>query len=75
MSRLRTVRAREVIKFLEHLGFLQVRQRRSHKFFRHPDGRTATGPEHRGEGLGQGILAKILRDAGAAPAEFVEWLS
>jgi len=35
----------------------------------------ATVPEHRGEDLGRGILAKILRDAGVKPAEFLRWLS
>lgn len=75
MSRLHPVRAGDLIRFLESLGFVQVRQRGSHKFFRHPDGRTATVPEHRGEDLGRGILAKILRDAGATPAEFLKWLS
>ena len=75
MSRLHPVRPREVIRFLERLGFRPVRQRGSHKFFRHPDGRTATVPEHTGEDLGRGILAKILRDAGVKPAEFLEWLS
>ena len=75
MSRLHPVRAREVIRFLENLGFRQVRQRGSHKFFRHPDGRTATVPDHRGEDLGRGILAKILSDAGTKPVKFLEWLS
>jgi predicted RNA binding protein YcfA (HicA-like mRNA interferase family) len=69
------VQAREVIRFLESLGFVQVRQKASHKFFRHQDGRTATVPDHKGEDLGRGILAKILRDAGAKPAEFLAWLS
>ena len=72
---MRPVRAREVIRFLESLGFRQARQRGSHKFFRHRDGRTATVPDHKGEDLGRGILAKILRDAGTKPAEFLEWLS
>jgi predicted RNA binding protein YcfA (HicA-like mRNA interferase family) len=53
------VRARDVIRYLESLGFAQARQRGSHKFFRHPDGRTATVPDHRGEDLGRGVLAKI----------------
>ena len=75
MTRLRPARAREIIRFLESLGFLQVRQRGSHKFFRHSDGRTATVPDHKGEDLGRGILAKILRDAGAKPSEFLQWLS
>ncbi len=75
MRRLHPVRARQVIRFLESLGFRQVRQRGSHKFFRHPDGRTATVPDHKGEDLGRGIMAKILRDAGVKPVEFLEWLS
>ena len=75
MSRLHPVRAREVTRFLESLGFTQVRQKGSHKFFRHPDGRTATVPDHKGEDLGRGILAKILRDAGVKPADFARWQS
>ncbi len=75
MSRLHPVRPREVVRFLESLGFVQVRQRGSHKFFRHADGRTASVPDHKGEDLGRGILAKILRDAGVKPAGFMAWLS
>ena len=75
MSRLHPARSREVVRFLEPLGFVQVRQKGSHKFFRHADGRTATVPDHKGEDLGRGILAKILRDAGVKPAEFLAWLS
>jgi len=75
LSRLHPVLAREVVRFLESLGFVQVRQKGSHRFFRHQDGRTATVPDHKGEDLGRGILAKILRDAGVRPAEFLAWLS
>ena len=74
MTRLHAVRARDIIRFLEYLGFEQVRQKGSHRFFRHRDGRTATVPEHRGEDLGRGILAKILRDAESSPAQFLAWL-
>jgi predicted RNA binding protein YcfA (HicA-like mRNA interferase family) len=75
LTRLHPVRAREVIRFLESLGFVQVRQKGSHKFFRHPDGRTATVPDHRGEDLGRGILAKILRDAESSAQDFLDWLA
>jgi len=75
LTRLRPVRAREVIRFLESLGLVQVRQKGSYKFFRHPDGRTATVPDHRGEDLGRGILAKILRDGESRPEEFLAWLA
>jgi predicted RNA binding protein YcfA (HicA-like mRNA interferase family) len=69
------VRAREVVRFLESLGFVQAQQKGSHKFFRHQDGRIDTVPDHKGEDLGRGILAKILRDAGVKPADFLGWLS
>ncbi|HXJ94551.1 MAG TPA: type II toxin-antitoxin system HicA family toxin [Terriglobia bacterium] len=75
MTRLRPVRARQLIGFLESLGFSRVRQKGSHKFFRHPDGRTATVPDHRGEDLGRGVLAKILRDAGTDFEQFSLWLA
>ena len=64
-----------MIGFLESLGFVQVRQKGSHKFLRNADGRTATVPDHRGEDLGRGILAKILRDAESTPEGFLRWVS
>lgn len=73
MTRLAPVSSREMIKFLEHLGFIQIRQRGSHKFFRHSDGRTATVPVHKGEDLGRGLIRSILRDVEISPAEFVKW--
>lgn len=63
-----------MIGFLRSLGFAQIRQRGSHRFFAHPDGRTATVPDHRGEDLGRGIVRSILRDADQAPEDFVRWL-
>ncbi|MDM8519069.1 type II toxin-antitoxin system HicA family toxin [Anaerolineales bacterium HSG6] len=68
-----TIKARVMIKFLESLGFALVRQRGSHKFFRHPDGRTATVPDHRGEDLGRGITNKILRDVEVTQDDFMDW--
>ncbi len=73
MSRLPAVPAREVIRFLNELSFTQVRQRGSHKFFRHPDGRTATVADHRGEDLGRGLLRSLLRDIEVEPEEFIAW--
>lgn len=75
MSRLRVVPARRMIRFLKSLGFQQIRQRGSHRFFVHSDGRTATVPDHRGEDLGPGITRAILRDIDVTPKEFERWLS
>jgi predicted RNA binding protein YcfA (HicA-like mRNA interferase family) len=37
---------RTMVRLLNRLGFAAVRQRGSHVFFRHPDGRTTTVPSH-----------------------------
>jgi len=71
--RMPTITAKIMIRFLGHLGFQQVRQKGSHRFFKHPDGRTATVPDHGGEDLGRGITNKILRDAEVTRHDFLEW--
>lgn len=73
--RMPTVTARTMMAFLEHLGFQQIRQKGSHRFFRHLDGRTATVPDHPGEDLGRGLTSKILRDAEVTRSDFLEWRS
>ena len=73
MARMSTIKAKVMIKFLESLGFELIRQRGSHKFFKHPDGRTATVPDHRGEDLGRGITGKILKDAEVTREDFMNW--
>ena len=75
MTRLRLVPARRMIRFLKSLGFSQIRRRGSHRFFAHPDGRTATIPDHRGEDLGRGLIRSILRDVDVTPEEFARWLN
>lgn len=73
MARVPTITAKVIIEFLTSLGFEQVRQRGSHKFFRHADGRTASVPDHPGEDLGRGLTNKILRDAEATREDFFDW--
>ena len=62
-----------MIAFLSFLGFRQDQQEGSHKFFEHPDGRTATVPDHKGEDLGRGLMRKILSDAKASRKDFLRW--
>lgn len=73
MSRMPTITTKVTIEFLKSLGFEQVRQKGSHKFFRHPDGRTATVPDHKGETLGRGITNKILKDVEVSREDFLNW--
>ncbi|MBI3954068.1 MAG: type II toxin-antitoxin system HicA family toxin [Chloroflexi bacterium] len=62
MSRLPSVTGAEVVQALKRAGFEVVRQRGSHAFLKHPDGRATVVPVHRRENLGPGILLKIGRD-------------
>jgi len=73
MSKFPIITAREIIAFLKHLGFVEMRKKGSHKFFKHPDGRTATVPDHRGEDLGRGITRKILNDIEVSKEDFMKW--
>jgi predicted RNA binding protein YcfA (HicA-like mRNA interferase family) len=74
VPKLPIVTAITVIRFFNYSGFKLKRQKGSHKFFRHPDGRTITIPDHTGENLGRGILKKILSDVDVSRDEFLDWL-
>ncbi|WP_245555442.1 type II toxin-antitoxin system HicA family toxin [Baaleninema simplex] len=47
---------------LENLGFVEVRQKGSHKQFRHEDGRGATVPFHKGRDISPRLLWQIASD-------------
>ena len=61
MAKLPLITAREVSKILERLGFECKRQRGSHMFFEHPDGRTTVIPNHPGDKIDRGLLNKIIK--------------
>ena len=61
MSKLPQITANELIKILEKAGFSVIRQKGSHIFLKHSDGRTTVIPNHPGEKLDRGLLNKILR--------------
>jgi predicted RNA binding protein YcfA (HicA-like mRNA interferase family) len=61
----------EVVAILEALGFVEVRQRGSHKQFRHADGRCTTVPFHKGRDIAPPLLRKIARDIGMSAEDFV----
>ena len=52
----------QLLKALRRLGFEIIRVKGSHHFLRHPDGRCTVVPVHRGEMIGRGLFAQILRD-------------
>ncbi|MBZ0155693.1 MAG: type II toxin-antitoxin system HicA family toxin [Alphaproteobacteria bacterium] len=56
MGKILILKPQEVINILEGLGFKEVRQRGSHKQFRHPDGRCTTVPFHPGRDISPILL-------------------
>jgi len=63
---------RKVTRALESAGFAYVRTKGSHAVYRSSDGRVVVIPEH--GTIKRGTLGSILRQAGLAPADFLELL-
>ena len=61
MAKLPLISAKELIKVLEKVGFKIIRQKGSHIFLRHNNGKTTVIPNHPGEKLDRGLLNKILK--------------
>jgi predicted RNA binding protein YcfA (HicA-like mRNA interferase family) len=57
---------------LAALGFVEVRQRGSHKQFRHADGRATTVPVHAGRDISPILLRQIARDIGLTVDELLQ---
>lgn len=74
MTRLPIVTAKTLEKVLLDLGFERVRQKGSHVFYRHPDGRTTTIPHHPGRDIARPLLREVLREIDLGIEEFHEAL-
>jgi len=68
------LKARDVMRILRKLGFIEVRQKGSHVFFEHADGRNTIVPVHGGEDIGRGLLRQIIREINISPDEFSKYL-
>lgn len=71
MSKVPPLKPREVEAILNALGFAVVRQRGSHKQFRHPDGRSTTVPFHGSRDISPTLSRQIAREIGMQADEFV----
>ena len=71
MGTIPVLKPREVVKILTALGFQEVRQKGSHKQYRHPDGRTTTVPFHKGRDISPSLLRKITADIGVTVEQFL----
>jgi predicted RNA binding protein YcfA (HicA-like mRNA interferase family) len=72
MGNIPVLKPQEVVRILENLGFVQVRQKGSHKQFRHEDGRATTVPFHKGRDIAPRLLKQIADDINLTLEEFLE---
>ena len=71
MGNLPVLKPREVVALLDAHGFREVRQRGSHKQFRHDDGRSTTVPFHGGRDISPVLLRKTAADIRLTVEEFL----
>ncbi len=62
MSKLPVIKGKELVKFLETLGFRVTRTKGSHVRLRADDGRITTVPVHKDKEIPKGLLRKIIRE-------------
>ena len=72
MDKIKPLPAKKVIKALEKIGFREIRQKGSHLFMRHPDGRTTLITIHPSEDIGKGLIRKVISDAKVTRDEWLE---
>ena len=72
MGQLPVLSSRGFIAILGKLGFEEVRQRGSHKQFRHADGRRTTVPVHGGRDIAPLLLRQIIKDIRVTAEEFLQ---
>ena len=72
MTRLPSLRAREVVKGLQALGFDRVRQRGSHAIFHHGDCRRAPISIHPTKTISPYFLSDILKQLEIGEDEFLQ---
>ena len=62
MGNIPILKPQQVVRILNNLGFVEVRQKGSHKQFRHQDGRATTVPFHKGRDISPRLLRQIAKD-------------
>jgi predicted RNA binding protein YcfA (HicA-like mRNA interferase family) len=74
VTRLTLVDFSKMEKILFKLGFGKVRQKGSHVFYRHPDGRYTTVPHHKGRMLARPLIREILKEVEISVEEYNRYL-
>ncbi len=74
MTKLILIDSSKMEKLLFKLGFEKVRQKGSHVFYRHPDGRYTTVPHHKGRMLARPLIREILKEIKIDVEEYNKYL-
>lgn len=74
MPKLPIINSKKLIKVLQKLNFVEVRQRGSHKFFYCKENNKATVVPVHTKDIGRGLLRKILNEIDLSPDEFIKLL-
>lgn len=74
MSKLQLIDARRMEKLLQCIGFERTRQKGSHVFYRHSDGRTTTVPFHSSKDLARPLIREILSEINISVDEYTSLL-
>ena len=72
MTKLPPLKAREVVKGLQRMGFEKVRQKGSHAIFHHQDCRRAPIPIHPAKTISPYFLSDILKRLEIDEDEFLQ---
>lgn len=70
MSKLKLIKAIDLEYLLFQLGFEKIRQKGSHAFYRHQDGRTTTIPFHLSKDLPRPLIRAILNEINLSIKEY-----
>ena len=72
-GKLPLLEAKELIKILNKMGIGVIRQRGSHAYLKHKDGRCTVVPMHAGREIGRGLLKRILNEIDVSREEFLKF--
>lgn len=73
MGNIPVLKPSEVEAILLKLGFVMVRQRGSHRQYRHADGRCTTIPFHSGRDISPILLRQIAKDISMTVEELIQY--
>lgn len=74
MSKLPLITVKNFELLLIELGFEIKRQKGSHVFYRHNDGRYTTLPHHGNQVLSHPLIRQILREINLSPEEYIKMI-